>query len=309
MKDTITEYAEGPYPLLQWLARKSARLVRGLPRVPAVDHAYHFLRFYTYHGRRPTCDGAGLNDVCYFMKISGNLEDPLRVFVSDKELVKLFVAARVGAEFTVPTIAVLGSPEAVDEYEFPPTCVIKPTHLSGPVILRRDGAPISRPEIRDWFRQNHYQKARERNYLALRPKVIVEEFAFGLPHASDYKVLCWNGVPKLIEYVDRDATVPRASYFTADWTFLPYAVHFPLGRVIEPPGSLPTMLDVARKLSRDFSLMRVDFYTDGTRVAIGELTNVHGGAHCVVDPPEGDQKLAEVLLGPQGLPWPPAKMR
>ncbi len=43
---------------------------------------------------------------------------------------------------------------------------------------------------------------------------------------------------------------------------------------------MPT-LDVARELSQDFDLIRIDLYTDESRIYVGEPTNVsdNAGAH------------------------------
>jgi hypothetical protein len=41
--------------------------------------------------------------------------------------------------------------------------VIKPTHLSGTVILRRDGEALDFDEIESWFDKNYYRSSREAN--------------------------------------------------------------------------------------------------------------------------------------------------
>jgi hypothetical protein len=303
MAKSRNKYLSGKYPMLQWFARKAARSFnRWLPHIRTVDRKYHYLRFYARHGRRPIIDGGGFNDAYFFLKTSGALDDPLRVLVTDKELAKIYIAARVGAEFVVPTLAVLRSPEALRAYAFPRNCVIKATHLSGAAILRWSGAPVDRSEIQEWFKRSHYRSTRERNYLTLRPKVIVEEFAFGVQHSHEYKIHCWNGAPKLIQYQNRSGAAPTARFYTSDWAFLPFSDHYQLAQPIEPPASLPKMLELARKLSSDFSLIRVDLYTDGTRVVVGELTNVDGGADDYIQPLEGEKKLGDVLFGSAALP-------
>ena len=64
------------------------------------------------------------------VKTSDEIEDPLRRFVSDKELVKEYVRETIGEQYNVPTLAVLHTPAEVDAYEFPANCCIKPTHAS-----------------------------------------------------------------------------------------------------------------------------------------------------------------------------------
>ena len=144
------------------------------------------------------------NDVFYRLKTTDEILDPLRVFVSDKELVKIYIKATVGDEYNVPTIAVLHSPDEVDGYEFPARCCIKPTHASAQYILRRQGEPHRLANAsRAGSVYNYYRAGRERNYKTLKPKVIVEPLVFDSTDLSDYRFFCVNGVPKLIQ-VDMD---------------------------------------------------------------------------------------------------------
>ena len=46
------------------------------------------------------------NDVIYRMKISDEILDPLRIFVTDKEYAKIYTKSIIGEEFTVPTIKI-----------------------------------------------------------------------------------------------------------------------------------------------------------------------------------------------------------
>ena len=49
------------------------------------------------------------NDVLHRIKTSDDIIDPLRVFVSDKEYLKLYVRATLGDRYVVPTIDVIRS--------------------------------------------------------------------------------------------------------------------------------------------------------------------------------------------------------
>ena len=117
-----------------------------LPHNRAIDRLYHRLLFLWKHGRLPRRDALLWNDMWYRVKTTDEILDPLRVFVTDKEHVKSYVRQIAGDRYNVPTLAVLTTPRQVDEFEFPATCVIKPTHASHEVILRIDGAPVDLPK-------------------------------------------------------------------------------------------------------------------------------------------------------------------
>lgn len=100
-----------------------------IPYNRAGDRLITLWQFVYAHKRFPNSSN-GFNDVLYRIKTTDEILEPLRVFVTDKELAKLFIAATIGPEYPVPTLAVLKSPEEIDAYDFPDNCCIKPTHSS-----------------------------------------------------------------------------------------------------------------------------------------------------------------------------------
>jgi hypothetical protein len=273
------------------------RLKRILPRTPAGDRLYHQVLFYRKHGRLP--NGALLwNDMWFRVKTSDEIDDPLRVYVSDKEHVKQYVKAVVGDEFNVPTHAVLRSPTEVDSFDFPPQCCIKPTHASARLILRRDGEPVDRERIKRWFSINYYDVGRERNYRHLRPKVIVEPLIFGSTNVEDFKVFCFNGEPRIIQVdVDRHANHTR-KYFDTGWNELDFSIIYPRAPgPIPRPANLGVMLDVARKLSAQFSFVRIDLYSDNRQLMVGEITNCSENAGGFFVPGRAEQEVSKLMFG------------
>ncbi len=271
------------------------RLKRFLPQTPSGDRLYHRLLFFRKHGRLP--NGAPLwNDMWFRVKTSDEIDDPLRVFVSDKEHVKQYVKATVGDRYNVPTIAVLRSPAEIDAYDFPADCCIKPTHASSHVILRRGGQTVDRERIKRWFAINYYKVGRERNYRRLKPKVIVEPLIFGATNVEDFKIFCFNGQPKIVQVdVDRYVNHTR-KYFDIGWNELDFSIIYPRAAGSFPrPDNLDEMLEVARRLSAQFSFVRVDLYSDGREVLVGEITNCseNAGGHFV---PASAERTASALM-------------
>ena len=177
--------------------KHDAWLRRLLPENRWGDRVYGFLLFCAFHRRRPN-NSMTFNDVLYRIKTTDEILDPLRVFVTDKEFVKLYVKAVVGDEYNVPTPAVLRSIDEVRAYSFPSQCCVKPTHSCGKVILRKDGAPIDYNKIESWFSKNYYRDFREANYRLLKPKIIVEPIIFPDETLVEYMIFCFHGKPRLI---------------------------------------------------------------------------------------------------------------
>jgi hypothetical protein len=84
-----------------------------LPYNRFCDNLYHRLLFLKKHRRWPG-NKKLWNDVWCRVKTSGEIRDPLRVFVSDKEHVKEYVRKTIGERYNVPTIAILYSPAEVE---------------------------------------------------------------------------------------------------------------------------------------------------------------------------------------------------
>jgi hypothetical protein len=283
------------YRLLATLLPKLRRRV--LPHNRFGDNLYHRLLFLSKHKRLPG-DGMLWNDVLYRLKTTDEIMDPLRVFVSDKELVKIYIKATIGDEYNVPTIAVLRSPAQVDGFEFPVRCIIKPTHASAQYILRRQGEPIDRERIRKWFDLNYYVAGRELNYKTLRPKVIVEPLVFDSADLSDYRFFCFNGIPKLIQ-VDMDRhTHHTRKILDTEWREQDFSILYPRSnKVLPKPDTLPEMLRVASALSAPFSFVRIDLYSDNQHVIAGEITNVSANAGGIFRPLSAEKKASSIVFG------------
>ena len=271
----------GRLPLVK---RIILRAFRSLPSGRLTDPVVNGVRFVLQHDRMPRMRAPVLfNDRLFKLKIDGTLHDPLRQFITDKEYVKQYVAGLVGKQYTLETYDILRTPQDVDELRLSRLpCVVKPTHMSGPVLICTDGnGPIDRDLMKRWLRTNYYRRSREINYKFLEPKIIVEAFFSedgGMP-PRDYKIFCFHGRPKLIE-VDADRfTQHTRNFYDTVWERLEVSVKYPAAaHHHERPKSLDLMLDIARELSKPFSSIRVDMYASDSRVKVGELTNCHEAA-------------------------------
>ena len=249
-----------------------------LPKNRFGDKIYAYIMFVFDHNRLPNKSNT-FNDVLYQIKTSNEILNPLRIFVSDKEFVKLYVKATIGDEYNISTIGILRESSDVERYVFPARCCVKPTHLAGQFIIRANGEPIDIQKIKQWFDLNLYDIGREANYKYLHPKVIIEPLIFDSTTVEDYKFFCYQGKPKIIQVdIDRRTNHTR-KYYDSSWEELPFSILHPKANgAIEKPKNLALMLDVASNLSKGFNFIRVDLYTNGEQCYVGELTNCHGNA-------------------------------
>ncbi len=66
--------------------------------------------------------------------------------------------------------------------------------------------------------------------------------------------------------------------------------------VLPKPATLGEMLLVARALSAPFSFVRIDLYTDGQRVLVGEVTNCSANASAPFLPHTAEQHASKLMF-------------
>jgi hypothetical protein len=268
-----------------------------LPQSSMFDKLVGLINFYRAHRRFPSSDSFLINDIFFKIKVSKEIISPIRVFTSDKELVKNFITATVGEKYNVPTIAVLYTDEQIDNFNFPDSCCIKPTHASGRFMIRDKANPINIEEIKDWLKINYHKESRERNYKDLIPKIIVEPLIFNSTNIQDYKFFCNNGIPKFIQVDSNRASKHTRCLYTTEWVKLDFSLSYPMTELeVSKPHCLEKMLDISRKISKFFSCVRIDFYTDGYNCYVGEITHCPESSNGRFIPPESEYQASQVFL-------------
>lgn len=257
----------------------------------------HLFKFLEEHKRLPIRPNTLFNDFLFQLKAGSELGSPLRTLITDKELAKLYVEKKLGAGTTSATLCVLRTPEEVETY-LPATypVVIKPTHSSGRIVLVFSESDYHKaePQIKDWLNEDYFLSDLEKNYAKLERKIIVEKYIDDT-FAIEGSVHCLNGEPKIISLIDRK-TKERQSFDT-NKSPLGVSLGYPL-KEFEPKSwdFLNSLLKSSRILSGEFTYIRVDFYTDGERVLLGELTNLPAGANGKFFPAGGEKRFSEVFF-------------
>jgi hypothetical protein len=275
-----------------------------IPRNRFGDCVAGLIHFVLRHKHIPNLRNPQLyNDFLIRIKVGGTLHLPLRGTISDKHDVKAFLEAKVGRCFP-RTIALLDSAEAIRSYDFPAGCIVKPALSSGSVIrVEADNQDIPRDEITAWLHDDLYARTREANYQHLNKRVMVEELIdFGEGALIDYKIHCFSGKPQLIEVMRGRFSELTENYYSTSWNQLPitflhegrdYGSHAADPR----PENLEDMLRLCERLAEDFPFIRVDCYTDGKTVYVGELTNLPQNGAERLARPELEYQLGRLFLG------------
>jgi len=266
-----------------------------VPKNELGDKIFALREFIYYHKRFPS-NKLYLNDFLYKIKTE-ELQNPERVFVSDKEFVKMYIKAKIGNKYNVPTIKILKNKNEIENYKFPTRCCIKSTHASGHYILRSSGEVINKDQIKLWLKTNYYLQNREKNYKYLEPKIIVEPLVFDQMYPEDFKMFCYLGKVKMIQVDLNRHKNHKRLYFTKKWKKLNFSLRVPQANVeFKKPYNLEEMIKISEKIAADFNFIRVDLYSNGKTCFVGELTNCHESANANFFPANSEQWVSKQIF-------------
>lgn len=218
----------------------------------------------------------------------------------DKYEVKKYVAGIIGNEYIIPTYGVWDSFDDIDFSKLPNQFVLKCTHDSGGVVICRDKLKFdingARKKIKKSLKTNYYFACREWPYKDVKPRIIAEKYMVETDGSGlkDYKILCFNGEPKLIElHMNRFAENHTEDFYDVNWnkttisqTGMP---EFKVNQDICPrPINLDKMLNLSKLLSGGISHLRVDWYSVDGHLYFGELTFYDGSGFEPWDDPKDE---------------------
>ncbi len=217
----------------------------------------------------------------------------------DKYEVRDYVRQTIGSKYLTELYGIYNS---VDEISFdilPNKFVMKLTNGSGYNYICLNKNEKHQKKIKHrfkkWLKVDFYMLGREWAYKNVKNRIICEEYLecsepYGL---NDYKIFCFNGVPKLIQVDYSRFTDHKRNLYTPEWEFIDEKVAYDNDRYanIKKPENLDEMLDCARKLSKDFPHVRVDFYNINNRLIFSEMTFYHGAGYLKFDSEEFERKL------------------
>lgn len=246
------------------------------------DKSYIKLYYRLRVGRKlNTNNPTTLNEKLQWLKF--NYRFPLQSIVSDKLLVRDYVKEKIGAEYLIPILGIWGKYDDIDFSLLPKQFVLKCNHDSGGLVVCTDKDKLNHSEtkckIEKSLKSNFFYIGREYQYRNIKPMILCEEFISDNGKVPlDYKIYCFNGVPDVI-LVCRDRfskNSHRASYlfFDQEWIFQPLNKgDEDLQKIDVPkPENLEEMIEIAKKLSRDFLFARIDLYNIGGKIYFGEIT-------------------------------------
>lgn len=224
---------------------------------------------------------------------------------ADKYKVRKYIAEKIGEKYLIPLIGMYKKAEDIPWDELPERFVLKCNHASGTNIICTDKSKLdyssAEKKLNAWLKLNAFWGGREWSYKDIEPCIICEEYLEtedGLT-PNDYKIMCFNGVPKLIQVHHDRYGAHTLDFMDENWKKTGIIQGPPNSTdEIPKPEEFDEMMEIARNLSRDMYYARVDLYIVRHRVLFGEITMYPTSGFCLFDDPNTDIMLGEWIKLP-----------
>lgn len=218
----------------------------------------------------------------------------------DKYDVKGYVSSIIGNEYVIPAYGVWDHFEDISFDELPEQFVLKCTHDSGGIVICHDKSKLdlneAKRKINTSMNSNYYLQGREWPYKGMKHRIIAEQLLVDESgdELRDYKVMCFCGVPKLIEFhTGRYTDHQSQDFYDTEWKKTTISQgglqQFQTTNYVAPrPSTLDKMLELSSVLSKDIAHVRIDWYSVYGKLYFGEITFFDGSGLDPFDDPNDD---------------------
>ncbi len=276
-----------PWYILTVILTRAQFISRFIP-----DRRYLEIIYRGYMGHRLDLENPRyFNEKIQWMKLYDR--DPKYARLIDKYEVKKYVADTVGGEYVIPTLGVYDRFEDIDFEALPNSFVIKCTHDSGSTVVVKDKYRMEVREIRKkitkCLNRDNFYLYREWQYRGIKPRIIIEQYMENIASDTgneklvgqllDYKIFTYGGEPRFIAVdFNRFSGAHGRNLYDSKWNLMTVSLGYPSEPDVEirKPEGFGKMMEVARKLAKEFYFVRVDLYYAAGKIFFGELTFLPG---------------------------------
>lgn len=207
---------------------------------------------------------------------------PAKSFCADKILVHEYTKDILGKDICIPIIGIYDNADDINYNILPNQFVIKCNHGYKMNIIVQDKSKINTLDIKHklnvWLKKDFGKETAQYHYSAIKPKIFIEQYMTnGHTGLTDYKFMCFNGEPLMIQVIndryngdDIHANIYDLNWKPMDLGWSTFKTNYNL--VDDKPINLQLMIEYAKQLSKEFILVRIDFYEINGKLYLGEMT-------------------------------------
>lgn len=204
---------------------------------------------------------------------------------ADKYAVREYIKDNGFEDILVPLLGVYDSPGEIDFESLPNQFALKWNFGCGYNIIctDRNGLDIHQTvqQLEKWGKIRYYRFNSEMQYKGVEQRIICESFLPSDEESGvipDYKVYCFNGVPKAIFVMHDRGHDVKTEFFDVNWNLLENSKKYNgPSKATTKPECLDYMIEVSKKISSRFPFVRCDFYVVNGKLYFGEMTFTPAG--------------------------------
>lgn len=263
------------------------------------DKNYLSLRWWAAMGYKLNWDKPSTyNEKLQWLKLHDH--NPLYTVLVDKVKVKRFIADKIGEEYIIPSIGVWNCAEDIDFSVLPQSFVLKCNHNSGEgmcICNNKDEINIEKVKrgLAKGLKSDYYLYSREWPYKNVPHQILAEKFMSNNDGKAlnDYKVMCFNGVVKLIElHQNRFTAEHTQDFYDREWkktNITQGNSYFEASpQAVDKPACYDKMIEYSEMLTKGMPHCRVDWYVINGHLYFGEMTFFDGSGFEKFDKKEDD---------------------
>lgn len=206
-------------------------------------------------------------------------------YLADKLLVRDYVSQRGYGDILTELIGYYDNPDEIEFDALPNRFALKMNFGAGMNIICSNKSELDwdsiKKTIRIWMNIKDFSYS-EGHYDLINRKILIEEFIDdgrgGFP--VDYKFMCIRGrVVCILACSGREKGHADYLPYSTEWKpmYEYYRGHPKELELLPQPANLKDMIDIAKSLGEGIDLVRVDLYSNGSRVWFGEMTLTPAG--------------------------------
>ena len=240
-----------------------------------------------------------LNEKLQWLKLRYWENNAKAVQCADKYAVRKYIEEIGEGELLNELLFVWDSVDEIDWDALPDKFAIKCNHGCAYNIICSDKSKLDKKatekKLRRWMKEDFSLFNAEPHYSKIPRKIICEKFLEG--EVINYNIYCFNGVPTFISVAGglADGVGEHLTYYNADGTVAEFKNRNYPTHENKLSEKLPEMIETAKRLSRDFPMVRVDLFDIGGKIILSEMTFTPGAAIIPIEPVEWDRKLGDKL--------------
>lgn len=227
-----------------------------------------------------------------------NEDSTKKTFCADKYLVRNYLT-KLGLEQYLNTLHyVYDSEKDINFAKLPNQFVLKCNHGANFNIICQDKSDLdiikTKKILKKWLRQDYSLNYAEKHYKTIPKKIICEKFLGAT--INDYKVYCFNGIPKYVMVCTHPSKGPIKYYlYSFNWNYINFLKNHLEDPNIDKPKYLDELYSLCANLSSEFKFVRVDTYIKHEQIIFGEMTFTPSGFLDNETSPLINQQLGDMI--------------